>query len=1477
MARTLTAGVSIAASAAMSTALVAPVTANPAPSMPSLPAPLNLPGLDNALGQALQPGLESSLLGGGTPGGGALIGPDGRTNIPLPLVPQGGVRKQFTAAPATEQSTRPACAPFMLIAVPGTFEINRDDDPSKATGVLQKLIDPLKRTLGSQLGYTLINYDADSGVNGTSYARSTENGKKKTLATLTDAASRCPNANLVLAGFSQGADIAGDVATDIGNKRTAIDPRRISAVVLYSDPQRGENSNVIVGTNQSRPDVPAALQKAFGALANDPSFAQMQLNLGSTVTSLLGQSGLAGSSGSGQSDADAGGSTTSRSTPSAGSGPGDLMSEAPQSSPTKPGSDIPQSQAPETSDAPDVGDTPSPTSGEMAGASLTGTGRIQLISSPPRANPTDLAPVKADDQQTGDRDPNTGTITATITASGLLESLGDRDGQGPHAPVAPDEIDRRARDGHSWNRSNADKDKRRDVVNALFVFGSDICKDKTLQQCREAYVDATSGEHPGLLVPSADLNAMYDKLASKPENKGIEIPASAQLTEICAGQTPVSVADCRRKLQWSNASEPVTQHSTNLGGLSESPTDPKTFETLARAQFVAGTPNESITTLGTNAQGIPLTANNKTTSLVACKNTAANHGSGSGENFRDWVEKGFSETHKHNPTPGAGYAGQSNAWLLGAWQIALKKQNDDTRLVDLTREDLLARTVATADCDAWAALTVQNFLDKYRNHQIVYNDDKFVAPNGPADGNTDAPAARARSVGELYSYGGCGEINTDSGVTTAAPSGTWSLDACRKEYLKGSGRYSKLSDTQVAQVVTAAKKAYEEGRPAWSRDVLTLSEAGIADGDDNTLVNDSARRKGSEFSCSSLPVDQCAIFKTRIDPTNNPPAGEQTLVQPLYPTVKDGALIAPEKDSPREKAGSETEVNELKGRGFILADDHVLSQVAALDLANKSLRDSPAHDERPSTLIKKSVPNGDADAEGDSTADPGSVKLLADLSAESIDKHLANGWVWGRTDSENVARAQQIYQIYTLGGCTDSGDEQQTWKQCFDKFMGVGDQPHPENAWDHTEVQSIIDQLQPLAGELPWVATSFPEDLNKNCPDKIAEDCAQKKRPTPTSTPTSESRAPDAGSDPAPTTTPNGTDDSVPGPSNGSDTTHLASGATDENPSTGPSTSSSLPDAGDAPESSSAPRAGSSPGDDGDGGLATEFADTLSGRTDSTSSSPDTSGTTGGSNGEKVSVTPITQRAVAGGGLAGPRDVGFGELTGRVISFCVPGDLVCSLPANSQLAQDLIKFAQNVSVNFPDMLSDEGATRMGGLLALQAINMVTDITGLPRTKISSDTLQALINIAAGGAMLAMENPAGAALVAQGVAKLPDALPEVFAQLSDIPEILRKIPTAPDTVLKNTGLDRHIARVNEAFKKAGMTSPLDIEKYPAAVNALMEGLVKDNTGVVTLVTDPQYWKANAHMLYPELKVAGSANTVSWVCMWVDALVKMARGR
>ncbi|UTM40068.1 cutinase family protein (plasmid) [Rhodococcus pyridinivorans] len=297
-------------------------------------------------------------------------------------------------------------------------------------------------------------------------------------------------------------------------------------------------------------------------------------------------------------------------------------------------------------------------------------------------------------------------------------------------------------------------------------------------------------------------------------------------------------------------------------------------------------------------------------------------------------------------------------------------------------------------------------------------------------------------------------------------------------------------------------------------------------------------------------------------------------------------------------------------------------------------------------------------------------------------------------------------------------------------------------------------------------------------------------------------------------------------------------------------------------ETSTPERAGASSSDT-DGGLARSYAKALAGNTGEAEPQMEVKVNAN----RKVDVEPVTINAISGGGLSGQRESDFGALTGVVAEICVPGDVVCSLPENSELARQLVQVGKNISGNLGELTSVEGAHRMVGLLSVQAVNTVADVTGLPRTKFSADTLQAFIELIAGVAMTNMGNPAGSALIAKSVAALPNAIPELAAQLADIPQILAQLPHAGDTAMRNLGLDKVVERISQAFAEAGMTSPTQLEKLPEAIPHVLQALAEDNQGLLQLATNPAVYSGNVeHVAFDTIQIAGNQNPYQWVDEW-----------
>jgi hypothetical protein len=283
-----------------------------------------------------------------------------------------------------------------------------------------------------------------------------------------------------------------------------------------------------------------------------------------------------------------------------------------------------------------------------------------------------------------------------------------------------------------------------------------------------------------------------------------------------------------------------------------------------------------------------------------------------------------------------------------------------------------------------------------------------------------------------------------------------------------------------------------------------------------------------------------------------------------------------------------------------------------------------------------------------------------------------------------------------------------------------------------------------------------------------------------------------------------------------------------------------------------------------DGGLSAAYSNSLANSTAKPAVNTDPAA--------RVDVPELTLRAVSGGGIERARSENFGELTGRVAEFCVAGDTICSLPANSMLAQAVVKLTDNLSVDLNEIKTSDGGLGMAGIMGIQAINTVADVFGMPHTKLSSTTLVALGKLAVGSIMTSTGNVAGAALIADATSALVTAMPEIFAQLADIPSMILALPNSLNKAAQNLGLDSIMSTINGVFAGAGLTNPADlITQLPTIVPKILQALFQENSGMLALATNPSFYSDKSkHEGWTTLMVAGNMNSIDWTAAWFKAV-------
>lgn len=146
-----------------------------------------------------------------------------------------GVSIGSTGGAAAATSSASGCTPLMAYLVPGTTETNSGANPVEPRGMLAKVGERLKRDYGQSITVLYPNYPASAFDKGQTYAASEREGVTRTQ----DLIKRCPSSRTILAGYSQGADVAGDVAHAIGNGRGPVSCTSVEGVGLLADPKRG--------------------------------------------------------------------------------------------------------------------------------------------------------------------------------------------------------------------------------------------------------------------------------------------------------------------------------------------------------------------------------------------------------------------------------------------------------------------------------------------------------------------------------------------------------------------------------------------------------------------------------------------------------------------------------------------------------------------------------------------------------------------------------------------------------------------------------------------------------------------------------------------------------------------------------------------------------------------------------------------------------------------------------------------------------------------------------------------------------------------------------------------------------------------------------------------------------------------------------------------------------------------------------------
>ena len=174
--------------------------------------------------------------------------------------PPGAIVPPTSAAPGAKKP-RPAfqdadCPDVQVISVPGTWESSPTDDPVNPTQFPQALLLTVTRPIAERFDpgrvqvytvpYTAQFHNPISADNQMTYNDSRAEGIAAAVKAISDMNDRCPLTGYLLIGFSQGAVIAGDVASDIGNGHGPVDEDLVLGVTLIADGRRAPGSGIDV-------------------------------------------------------------------------------------------------------------------------------------------------------------------------------------------------------------------------------------------------------------------------------------------------------------------------------------------------------------------------------------------------------------------------------------------------------------------------------------------------------------------------------------------------------------------------------------------------------------------------------------------------------------------------------------------------------------------------------------------------------------------------------------------------------------------------------------------------------------------------------------------------------------------------------------------------------------------------------------------------------------------------------------------------------------------------------------------------------------------------------------------------------------------------------------------------------------------------------------------------------------------------------
>jgi phospholipase A/thioesterase len=192
-----------------------------------------------------------------------------QTALPPTAIPPTGVPP--TAKKPRPESQPADCPDVMMISIPGTWESSPQLDPFNPVqfpaALLLNVTNPIRQQFGNDrleiytVPYTAQFHNPLSADKQMSYNDSRAEGTRAAVKAMTDMNNRCALTSYVIVGFSQGAVIAGDIASDVGNGRGPVDEDLVLGVTAIADGRRQDTVGQDIGPNPDGQGAEITLQE----------------------------------------------------------------------------------------------------------------------------------------------------------------------------------------------------------------------------------------------------------------------------------------------------------------------------------------------------------------------------------------------------------------------------------------------------------------------------------------------------------------------------------------------------------------------------------------------------------------------------------------------------------------------------------------------------------------------------------------------------------------------------------------------------------------------------------------------------------------------------------------------------------------------------------------------------------------------------------------------------------------------------------------------------------------------------------------------------------------------------------------------------------------------------------------------------------------------------------------------------------------